>query len=147
MASTRWAELEAFPLPDSGARNSRLLYFERMNRSFSSWLEWGPGFRPAPSLASHTEFACRLPKALITAKWPGGHSSRSKDLTREMWEPKLRWTPEHWIQIRTPRFMLAQSGSKMKNGHLVKRIAKNDFKRSYLEHRNRRICRCLEYRS
>jgi hypothetical protein len=40
-----------------------------------------------------------------------GHSSRSKDRTREMCDPKLRWMPEHSIHTKTPRFKLAQSGS------------------------------------
>ena len=52
-----------------------------------------------------------LPKADITAKWPGGQSSRSRDRTLDICEPNFRWTPEHSMQISTPRLMLAQSGS------------------------------------
>ena len=40
-----------------------------------------------------------------------GHSSRSKERTREMCEPRFLWMPEHSMQTRIPRFKLAQSGS------------------------------------
>lgn len=48
-----------------------------------------------------------------------GHSSRSRDRTLEMCEPRLRWMPEHSIQINTPRFKLAQSGSGNNNKVLL----------------------------
>lgn len=40
-----------------------------------------------------------------------GHSSRSRDRTRDMWDPRLRWIPEHSIHMSTPKLRLAQSGS------------------------------------
>ncbi len=101
-----------------GARNSFWLYFAMMKRSFSSWDEFGSGFRYPRlwwSLDSHMEFATSLPSEAMTARWPGGHSSRSRDLTLEMCEPSFRWTPEHSMHISTPKLMLAQSGSKEKD--------------------------------
>ena len=46
-----------------------------------------------------------------------GHSSRSRERTREMWDPKFRWIPEHSMQTRMPRLRLAQSGSTSKILH------------------------------
>ena len=51
-----------------GARKSLFSYFISMKRSFSSWLEFGSGFLPAGSRASHTELATRLPSAVITER-------------------------------------------------------------------------------
>ncbi len=42
------------------------------------------------------------------------HSSKVRDRIREMWEPRLRWTPEHSIQSKQPRFKEAHSGSAIK---------------------------------
>ena len=114
IASTRWEALFVFPgWLGSGIRNSRLLYLAIINLSFSSWLEFGEGLTPGREiLCSQREFAVRLPIAVMTAKWPGGHSSRSSDRTLDIWDPKFLWTPEHSIQIRAPKLILAQSGSK-----------------------------------
>ena len=60
------------------------------------------------------ELAVSLPSDAMTARWPGGHSSKSRERTREMWEPSFRCTPEHSMHIRTPKLMLAQSGSEKK---------------------------------
>merc|ERR1719266_773977 len=107
MASTRLAEV--FSPGGKGARNSLLLYFAMINLSLSSCEEVGSGLGPF-SFCSQILFAIELPKADITAKWPGGHSSRSSERTLDMCEPNFRWTPEHSMQISTPRLMLAQSG-------------------------------------
>lgn len=40
------------------------------------------------------------------------HSSKSKDLTLDIWDPRFLWIPEHSIHISAPIFRLAQSGSK-----------------------------------
>ena len=39
-------------------------------------------------------------------------SSKSKDRTFDICEPKFLCIPEHSMHINTPRFKLAQSGSK-----------------------------------
>ena len=41
-----------------------------------------------------------------------GHSSSSNERTRVICVPRFLWIPEHSIQMRAPRFRLAQSGSK-----------------------------------
>ena len=115
MASTRLAEV--FSPGGKGARNSLLLYFAMINLSLSSCEEVGSGLGPF-SFCSQILFAIELPKADITAKWPGGHSSRSSERTLDMCEPNFRWTPEHSMQISTPRLMLAQSGSGRRNKKL-----------------------------
>ena len=38
------------------------------------------------------------------------HLSKVRDLTLDTCTPKLRWIPEHSMQTRIPRLMLAQSG-------------------------------------
>lgn len=38
------------------------------------------------------------------------HSSNPSDRTLLMWDPKLRWIPEHSMHMSTPRFKLAHSG-------------------------------------
>ena len=103
----------------SAAKKSFLLYLATMYRSFSSCELLGPGFLgtaaedllEAARLASQTALARRLPREVMTARWPGGHSSRSRERTREMWEPSWRCTPEHSMQMSAPRLMLAQSGA------------------------------------
>ena len=108
MASTRLAE--TLNPGGKGAKNSLLLYLLMINLSFSSWVDSGRGLGPF-SFCSQILLAMRLPKADMTARWPGGHSSRSRERTLDMCEPSLRWTPEHSMQIKTPRLILAQSGS------------------------------------
>ena len=104
-------------------RNSRRLYLAIINLSFSSWLEVGDGFMPGcGNLPSHKELAVRFPNAVITAKWPGGHSSRSRERTLEIWDPRFLCTPEHSIQIKTPKLMLAQSGSKFRRRKLLNKF-------------------------
>lgn len=44
-----------------------------------------------------------------------GHSSRSRERTRDRCVPRFLWIPEHSMQIRAPRFRLAQSGSKKRD--------------------------------
>ena len=48
-----------------------------------------------------------------------GHSSRSRDRTRDMWDPRLRWIPEHSIHMSTPKLRLAQSGSVKKENWFI----------------------------
>ena len=104
-------------------RNSRRLYLAIINLSFSSWLEVGDGFMPGcGNLPSHKELAVRFPNAVITAKWPGGHSSRSRERTLEIWDPRFLCTPEHSIQIKTPKLMLAQSGSKVRRRKVLNKF-------------------------
>lgn len=40
-----------------------------------------------------------------------GQSSRSRERTRDRWVPRLRWIPEHSMQISAPKLRLAQVGS------------------------------------
>ena len=124
IASTRLAALFMFPgWLSTGMRNSRRLYLAIINLSFSSWLEVGDGFMPGcGNLPSHKELAVRFPNAVITAKWPGGHSSRSRERTLEIWDPRFLCTPEHSIQIKTPKLMLAQSGSKFRRRKLLNKF-------------------------
>lgn len=56
------------------------------------------------------ELASVLPTAVITATSSRGQSSRSRDRTRDRCVPRLRWMPEHSMQMRAPRLRLAQSG-------------------------------------
>ena len=111
MASTRLAE--TLNPGGKGAKNSLLLYLLMINLSFSSWVDSGRGLGPF-SFCSQILLAMRLPKADMTARWPGGHSSRSRERTLDMCEPSFRWTPEHSMQIKTPRLILAQSGSEIR---------------------------------
>lgn len=55
--------------------------------------------------------AVRLPMDVSTSVSSRGQSSRSRERTRERWVPRLRWIPEHSMQIKAPRFRLAQVGS------------------------------------
>ena len=52
-----------------------------------------------------------LPMAARTCVSSPGQSSRSSERTRERWVPRLRWIPEHSMQISAPRLRLAQVGS------------------------------------
>lgn len=61
--------------------------------------------------SSHTLLASSLPMADITLMSSMGQSSRSSERTRDRCVPRLRWIPEHSMQMRAPRFRLAQSGS------------------------------------
>ena len=45
--------------------------------------------------------------------------SRSRDLTLETWDPRFLCMPEHSMQIRMPRLMLAQEGSTAPQGASV----------------------------
>ena len=108
MASTKLAD--TLNPGGKGAKNSLLLYLVMINLSLSSCEDSARGLGPF-NFCSHRLLANWLPKACITAKWPGGHSSRSRERTRDMCDPSFRCTPEHSMQIRTPKFMLAQSGS------------------------------------
>lgn len=140
MASTR---LAAVPNPGGkGARNSLLLYLAMMKRSLSSCEEWASGLGPF-NFCSQILLAIRLPRADMTAKCPGGHSSRSNERTLDMCVPNFRWTPEHSMQMRTPRLMLAQSGSKMKT---LWSLGTLNFltKKTYVEHHSQHIDYCLE---
>lgn len=71
----------------------------------------GPGLGRPCVLASHTLLASSLPMAVMTLRSSSGHSSRSRERTLDRWVPRFRWMPEHSMQIRAPRFRLAQSGS------------------------------------
>lgn len=61
--------------------------------------------------SSHTLLASSLPMAVITLMSSMGQSSRSRERTRDRCVPRLRWIPEHSMQMRAPRLRLAQSGS------------------------------------
>lgn len=71
----------------------------------------GAGLGRPCALASHTLLASSLPMAVMTLMSSSGHSSRSRDRTLDRWVPRFLWIPEHSMQIRAPRFRLAQSGS------------------------------------
>jgi hypothetical protein len=68
------------------------------------WLYTGLGYTANTSSSHHQPQDCHT---RITY----GHSSRSRDRTLDMWEPRLRWIPEHSIHMSTPKLRLAQSGS------------------------------------
>lgn len=71
----------------------------------------GAGLGRPCELASHTLLASSLPMAVMTLMSSSGHSSRSRDRTLDRWVPRFLWMPEHSMQMRAPRFRLAQSGS------------------------------------
>lgn len=50
--------------------------------------------------------------SVLTCSNAGGHPLCLRCLTMEMCRPKLRWTEQHSSQIRTPRLMLVQPGSR-----------------------------------
>lgn len=122
-----------FPLP-RGVRNSLASYLLRIQRSFSSWLASAVGLTRCRVFDSHTEFAKLLPIASMTLRCGAleqeetisdyygfndatvattyGQSSRPRERTLEMCEPRLRCIPEHSMHMSTPRFKLAHSGSK-----------------------------------
>lgn len=77
----------------------------------------GPGLTLPWVSASHTPFASSLPMADMTLMSSSGHSSRSRDRTRDRCVPRFLWMPEHSMQISAPRFRLAQSGSEGDGGH------------------------------
>lgn len=70
-----------------------------------------PGLVYPSTQPSHTLLAMAFPMAVITMLSSTGQSSRSKDRTRDRCVPRFLCIPEHSIQIRAPRFRLAQSGS------------------------------------
>lgn len=46
----------------------------------------------------------------LTLTWEAFHSSKLVDRTKEICTPKLRWIPEHRIQIKVPKFAEAHRG-------------------------------------
>lgn len=129
-----WPGCAAEPLL-SGVRNSLASYLLRIQRSLSSRLLCAVGLARCLVFDSQTELARLLPMASITLRCgdlelPGkkyvriistffqlslsftyGQSSRPRERTLEMCEPRLRCTPEHSMHMSTPKFKLAHSGS------------------------------------
>ena len=93
-----------------GAIISFLTYLATMYFSLSSLLLLGPGLCAGNILASQTLLAMWLPSLVMARRCAGGQSSRSRLLTLDMWDPRFLWMPEHSMQIKTPRLMLAQLG-------------------------------------
>lgn len=60
---------------------------------------------------SHRLLAVWFPMAARTCVSSPGQSSRSSERTRDRWVPRLRWIPEHSMQMSAPRLRLAQVGS------------------------------------
>lgn len=77
----------------------------------------GEGFTWPWLFSSHTLLASSLPMADITLMSSMGQSSRSRERTRDRCVPRLRWIPEHSMQMRAPRLRLAQSGSAGQGTH------------------------------
>ena len=61
-------------------------------------------------LASQYWLALLLPILWMNATCSGNHVSSVVERTLEMWTPRLRWTPEQFRHINTPRLTLAQVG-------------------------------------
>ena len=102
------------------AKNIFCWYLAMMYFSFSSGELLDSGFvTPLPNFASQTELTSLFPKAVITERCPGGHSSNSKERTREMWDPSWRCTPEHTMHMRAPKLILAHIGSNKKANTLI----------------------------
>ena len=82
---------------------------------------WGPagahrddscvGLQRPRGFCSQMLLAVALPMAVSTTVSSRGQSSRSRERTRDTWVPKLRWIPEHSMQISAPTFRLAHVGS------------------------------------
>ena len=85
-----------------------LSYFVRMKFSILASL----GTWPGASFASQYLFARALPHLSTLCSCSSVHVSRSTDLTLEMCVPMPRWMPEQRMHMKTPRFQLAQRGSK-----------------------------------
>lgn len=66
--------------------------------------------------ASQMPLAVALPMVVSTNVSSEGQSSRSSERTRDTCVPRLRWMPEHSMQIRAPRFRLAHVGSVARGG-------------------------------
>lgn len=82
-------------------------YFVRMKFSILA----SEGVWPGASLSSQYLFARALPQFRMLCICSSVQESRSTDLTLLIWTPMLRWMPEQRMQMKTPRFQLAQRGS------------------------------------
>ena len=56
-------------------------------------------------------FAFLLPHFCIIFTSLGFHESSETERTNEMWQPRLRWIPEHWMQTKVPSVADAQRGA------------------------------------
>lgn len=68
------------------------------------------GTWPGASFDSQYLFARAFPQLRMLCICSSVQESRSTDLTRLMCTPILRWMPEQRMQMKTPRFQLAQRG-------------------------------------
>lgn len=82
-------------------------YFVRMKFSILA----SEGTWPGASFASQYLLARAFPQLSTLCNCSSVHESKSTDLTRLMCVPIPRWIPEHRMQMKTPRFQLAQRGS------------------------------------
>lgn len=51
------------------------------------------------------------PPPSLTSNSEGLSKSKVRDCIREKRTPNSRWTPEHWMQVSTPRLVLSHVGS------------------------------------
>lgn len=65
-------------------------------------------------LSSYILFTFLFPIPANKSRTSGSRESRVRDLTLDTLTPKDLWTPEHFIQHKSPRFIETQSGSTKK---------------------------------
>ena len=80
----------------------------------STWFCWlassTVGLRtPGGMRASQYALALALPHLSMLSTQSSFHESRLRERTLEMCVPRLRWIPEHWKQMNSPRLMLAHA--------------------------------------
>ncbi|KAG7232261.1 hypothetical protein INR49_009337 [Caranx melampygus] len=95
----------------SGATNSFCSYLALIQDSRSSLKQQRQhraGLRRPSVRASQILLTMWLPMARRTRVISRGRSSRSSERTRVRWVPRFLWIPEHSMQMRAPRFRLAQ---------------------------------------
>lgn len=80
-----------------------------------------PESHPTPLAFSLT------PDPALTSSSEGPRRSKVRDCMREKRTPSSRWTPEHWMQVSTPRLVLSQVGSAGERGAQLKPPAQSPF--------------------
>lgn len=80
-----------------------------------------PESHPTPLAFSLT------PDPALTSSSEGPRRSKVRDCMREKRTPSSRWTPEHWMQVSTPRLVLSHVGSAGERGAQLKPPAQSPF--------------------
>lgn len=100
------ASINCFPIGMErlmSGMNSFVSYFRRIQCSFSSRVDSVHGFFEPFRFDSYTEFESEFPIESKTLKCDVCISSRPRDLTLLICDPRFRWIPEHSMQIRMPK--------------------------------------------